>query len=95
MKGRNFELNEQTLSFVKEIGGHMPGGFFIYKAEIPEELIYANKAVFNIFGCADQEEFAKLTGITTAFPGPSSSRSRKATTRWITPNTGSSGRTAP
>ena len=64
MKGRNFELNEQTLSFVKEIGGHMPGGFFIYKAEIPEELIYANKAVFNIFGCADQEEFAKLTGYT-------------------------------
>ena len=29
----------------------MPGDFFIYKAEGNEELIYANKAVFEIFGC--------------------------------------------
>lgn len=28
MKGRNFELNEGTLSIIEEIGGHMPGGFF-------------------------------------------------------------------
>ena len=34
-----FELNEQTLSVIEEIGSHMPGGFFIYKAEKPEELI--------------------------------------------------------
>ncbi len=42
----------------------MPGGFFIYKAEAPEELIYANHAVFDIFGCDDLEDFKALTGFT-------------------------------
>ena len=58
------ELNEQTLSVIEEIGGHMPGGFFIYQAETPEKLIYANKAVFNIYGCSDLEEFRQYTGFT-------------------------------
>lgn len=64
MAGKHFDLTEDTLPVVEEIGGHMPGGFFIYKAESPEELIYANKPVFDIFGCADQEEFRELTGFT-------------------------------
>jgi len=64
MFGKNFELNEQTLSFVEEIGKHMPGGFFIYKAEPPEELLYANKATLDIFGCDTMEEFKRLTGYT-------------------------------
>ena len=64
MKGRMFELNDATLSIIEEIGGHMPGGFFIYKAEKPEELIYANKAVYDIYGCASLEEFKRLTGYT-------------------------------
>ena len=62
MKNRKFALNEDTLSIIEEIGGHMPGGFFIYKAEEPEELIYANKAVFDIYGCSSLEEFKTLTG---------------------------------
>ena len=61
---RQFELNEYTLSVVEEIGGHMPGGFFIYKAAAPETLIYANKAVFQIYGCSNLEEFKALTGFT-------------------------------
>ena len=64
MAGKQFELNEQTISIIEEIGGHMPGGFFIYKAEDPEEVIYANRAVFDIFGCADLEEFKEHTGFT-------------------------------
>ena len=64
MFDKNFELNEQTLSFVEALGSHMPGGFFIYKAEQPEELLYANKACFDIFGCDDLEDFKKLTGFT-------------------------------
>lgn len=62
--GKRFELTEDTLSVIEEIGGHMPGGFFIYKAEEPGELIYANKPVFTIFGCAGLEEFKALTGFT-------------------------------
>ena len=64
MFGRKFRLDEQNLMVIEEIGKHMPGGFFIYRAEAPEELLYANKAVFDIFGCADQEEFKALTGYT-------------------------------
>ncbi len=64
MPRNSFELNEQTLTVIEEIGSHMPGGFFIYQAEAPEDLIYANKAVFSIYGCADLEEFRALTGFT-------------------------------
>ena len=64
MFGENFELNEETLAVIEAIGAHMPGGFFIYKAEAPEELLYANHEVFDIFGCKDLEEFKELTGYT-------------------------------
>ncbi|MBQ9167806.1 MAG: response regulator [Oscillospiraceae bacterium] len=64
MLNNRFELNEQSLPFVEEIGRHMPGGFFIYRAEQPEELLYANRACLAIFGCADPEEFISLTGYT-------------------------------
>ena len=37
MVAREFELNEQGLTLVSEIGDFMPGGFFIYKAEAPGE----------------------------------------------------------
>ena len=60
MTGNRFELNEQTLSVIEEIGSHMPGGFFIYQAKAPEELIYANKAVLDIYGCASLEEFKEM-----------------------------------
>ena len=64
MAGKTFELTEATLSVIEEIGGHMPGGLFIYKAAEPEELIYANKPVFDIFRCANLDEFKALTGFT-------------------------------
>ncbi len=41
MFGKRFLLNEETLPVVEEIGRHMPGGFFIYKAA-DEELLYLN-----------------------------------------------------
>ncbi len=59
-----FELNEQTMSVVEGIGRHMPGGFFIYRAAGQEELLYANRAVLDIFGCGSLEEFKLLTGFT-------------------------------
>ena len=31
--------------------------------EDPEDLIYANKSVFEIYGCADEAEFRELTGL--------------------------------
>ena len=64
MSEQNFELNDQTIQIAEKIGRHMPGGFFIYKAGGNEELLYANQATLNIFGCKDLEEFKALTGWT-------------------------------
>ncbi|MDO5296815.1 MAG: response regulator [bacterium] len=58
------ELNEQTWSYVKQLGEHMPGGFFIYTAESPEEILYVNQACMELFGCQNLEEFSELTGMT-------------------------------
>ena len=64
MFGKKFQLNSENFHVIEEIGRHMPGGFFIYKAEKPGELLYANHAVYGIFGCKDEDEFRALTGST-------------------------------
>ena len=60
MFGQRFQLNEETMSIVEEVGKHMPGGFIIYRSD-NEDLIYVNKAAMNIFGCRDIDEFRELT----------------------------------
>lgn len=64
MFGRHFELNEQTMRIVEQIGLHMPGGFFIYRSSGSEDLLYANAAILKIYGCSSLDEFKKLTGYT-------------------------------
>ena len=64
MFGERFKLNAETLHVVEELGRHMPGGFFIYRADGDEELIYVNRAAMNIYGCEDLDEFKALTGYT-------------------------------
>ncbi|MBQ6553746.1 MAG: response regulator [Firmicutes bacterium] len=64
MFGKYFELNDEMMHIIKEIGLHMPGGFFIYKAEGNEELLYANDSVIHIFGCSNLDDFKELTGFT-------------------------------
>ncbi len=60
----DFYITKFTLPVVKQMSGVMPGGFFIYKEDEKQELIYANKRVLEIFGCETQEEFRELTGYT-------------------------------
>ena len=55
---------EEILSVIEQFGEHMPGGFFIYKANERGELLYANKAVCDIYGCGSMEEFREYTGFT-------------------------------
>jgi len=40
----------------------MPGGFFIYRADEGEEILYVNQGMLRIFLCDTVEEFRKLTG---------------------------------
>jgi len=54
---------EKTLAGqLKCIMDWMPGGFFLYKAEGDEALLYANEAVLRIFLCDTMEELRRLTG---------------------------------
>ena len=55
---------ERILSVLGQIGDHIPGGFFIYRADESEGLLYANKAVCDIFGCESLDEFKAYTGFT-------------------------------
>jgi len=47
---------------LRRIMDWMPGGFFIYRANEAEELIYANEAVLRLFLCDTMEELRILTG---------------------------------
>ena len=64
MFSKHFIINEQSLAVIEQFGEHMPGGFFIYKADETEELLYANRAVWQIYGCDSLEEFRACTGFT-------------------------------
>lgn len=52
----------QEANFFAEFADKMPGGFFIYRADEKEELIYANEAMLQIFNCSSMEEFRAHTG---------------------------------
>ena len=54
----------QQLSAIEKIAELMPGGFFIYRADETQALLYANEATLRIFGCETLEEFKELTGYT-------------------------------
>ncbi len=56
-----FTLTEETLPIIEQIANQMPGGFFIYKADGDEELLYFNSAMLSIFGCSSADEFRSLT----------------------------------
>lgn len=47
---------------VQWVAEQMPGGFFIYKNDDTQKIIYANHAVYQIFGCENAEDFREFTG---------------------------------
>lgn len=51
------EVGKELENFLDQI----PGGFFIYRADGNEELLYSNKAMYRIFGCDTAEQFKALT----------------------------------
>lgn len=50
-----------TARQIKRFTDEMPGGFFIYRDD-NSQILYANRALFQIFGCETEEEFRALTG---------------------------------
>ena len=50
-----------TLDVLRRVAENMPGGFFIYRADGDETILYLNDVMLDIFGCATEEEFRELT----------------------------------
>ena len=51
-----------TLDVLRRVAENMPGGFFIYRADGDETILYLNDVMLDIFGCTTEEEFRELTG---------------------------------
>ena len=54
--------NEHSLAVIEQFGDHMPGGFFICKADESGELLYANNSMCKLYGCEDLDDFKAYTG---------------------------------
>lgn len=55
-------LTNDNLPMVEQMAENIPGGFFIYKDTEKAEIIYVNKAVLELYGCDNLEEFKLHTG---------------------------------
>ena len=60
-------MNEMNLaklnsSAIKQMIDAMPVGFFIYRADDNEDILYVNDVLLEIFGCKNLDEFKELTG---------------------------------
>ena len=62
MENSNYRANNIGKFTINDIMQGIPGGFFIYRADGNEEIIYANDAMLNLFRCDTMEEFQELTG---------------------------------
>ena len=56
------ELDQVLARCMKRFVDRMPGGFFAYRADEKEEIIYANQAMVRLLGCETLEEFRAQTG---------------------------------
>lgn len=60
--GEDFSDRESlTARQIKHFTDEMPGGFFIYR-DSDSRILYANRAVLQMFGCETEGEFQALTG---------------------------------
>ncbi len=47
---------------IEKLTQRMPGGFFVYRADEDEKILYANDILLEMFGCKNLDEFKNLTG---------------------------------
>lgn len=58
----DFVLTNENMPIVKQMSEKIPGGFFVYRADEEQGLLFANRRVLEMFGCDTMEEFNELTG---------------------------------
>ena len=55
---------DRRISAIEWIAEQIPGGFFIYRADDSQEILFVNEAILRLFGCETVAEFKELTGNT-------------------------------
>ena len=59
----NYELGEEMrIPAIKWMAEQVPGGFFVYRADGEQEILWYNRMCMRIFGCDTEEQFDELTG---------------------------------
>lgn len=56
------EKENEKRQKMAQVLGNMSEGFFIYRNNEEEKILYANPTVLKMFGCTSMEEFEELTG---------------------------------
>ncbi|MBR4748824.1 MAG: response regulator [Abditibacteriota bacterium] len=59
-----FGPGSDPMALIDKIGSYIPGGFFVYRAKEPWEILYVNDECIRIYGCSDLDDFKSLTGNT-------------------------------
>ncbi len=59
---REYDFTPEAFQTLFWLGDLMPGGLFLYRADDSQEILYANRATLQIFGCETCEQFGELTG---------------------------------
>ena len=58
-----FDESEHSLAVIEQFGDHMPGAFFISRADNSGELLYANRSLWKLYGCDSLAEFTAFSGL--------------------------------
>ena len=60
--GLQFEIRTQLGFALKDVSENLPGAFLIYKADkTDDEILYANREMIEMTGCANMEELLAYT----------------------------------
>ena len=60
---KRFQMDEgQIMPAIRWMAEQVPGGFFVYRDDEEQELIFVNSICYRLFGCKDEAEFRELTG---------------------------------
>ena len=62
MENSNYKASGIEKFTINDIMQGIPGGFFIYRADSSEELLYANDAMLSLFRCDTMEQFRSHIG---------------------------------
>ena len=58
-----FDESEHSLAVIEQFGDHMPGAFFICRADNSGELLYANRSLWKLYGCDSLADFSAFSGL--------------------------------